>query len=211
MSNAVEPQSTRDRILEATLATVQKLGLRASMSRIAQAAGVSRQALYLKFGDRTGLLYSLIRNSTSADPDAVAMRAAVELPPLEAFEGFFRSWIRTAIKLESALRSFWREAEGDPELMRAVRQADKDFYDRYQQVFGKLDAARLLQPIWSAAEAADAAYATTMYGVFVGHLRNMRGWPPQKIEALAMKILRTTFLTPAAARRAARIAPPGAS
>jgi AcrR family transcriptional regulator len=197
--------STKERIIEAGRITFAKYGAKASMSRIAEAAGVSRQTLYLQFGDRIGLLQELASARFRTEPVAIAMLAAPDLPALEAFEGFCRNWIRTAILVEPSMRPYWREAEEDPELMAAVRRADKEFQNNYRKVFAKLAAAGFLRPIWTAEEATDAAYQTTMYGVFAGHLHNMRGWTADEIVERGMKVLRATFLTDEAAKRAAKI------
>jgi AcrR family transcriptional regulator len=53
--------STRDRILAATLALLDKAQGPIAMSAIAKAAGVSRQALYLVFEDRADLFIALVR------------------------------------------------------------------------------------------------------------------------------------------------------
>lgn len=208
MSDIVEPSTTRERILRAARQAFLARGFNASMAEIAKSAGVSRQALYLLFGDRTGLLTALTINDAGKEPTVSAMRAALTLPPLDAFEGFFRNWIRTA--LAPSMRVFWRQAQGAPKIMAFVKTGDERFYHNYHQLFGKLHRARVLRPIWTSKEAADAAYATTLYGVFVEHLRNMRGWSDDEIEERGMKVLRATFLTDGAAKRAAEIHVPRA-
>lgn len=210
MSEA-ESTTTRQRILKAARKTLEERGSGASMTEIARAAGVSRQTLYLQFGDRTGLLRTLLQSAPQRelvnDSGIRAMGTALErrLPPLEVFELYFRGWIRLLIRIEPIYRPYWRQAEGDVDLMAALKDADMGAYRTYHAIFEKLHAAKLLRPIWTAEEAADAAYQTTMYGIFVGHLRNMRGWTPEEIEERGMKVLRATFLTDAAARKAAKI------
>ncbi|MGF1467540.1 MAG: TetR/AcrR family transcriptional regulator [Sandaracinaceae bacterium] len=51
---------TRARILTATRELIAVHGARLKLSQVAQRAGVSRQALYLHFGDRQGLLLALV-------------------------------------------------------------------------------------------------------------------------------------------------------
>jgi AcrR family transcriptional regulator len=53
--------TTRARILEATLSLVEKAKGPISMSAIAKAAGLSRQALYLTFADKADLFVALVR------------------------------------------------------------------------------------------------------------------------------------------------------
>ena len=52
--------TTRSRILQATWERIEKTGSTPRLSDIARAAGVSRQTLYLHFGDRSGLLAALV-------------------------------------------------------------------------------------------------------------------------------------------------------
>jgi AcrR family transcriptional regulator len=55
------PRTTRERILAAALDLVEQGQGQASMGAIAKAAGLSRQALYLIFADRTDLFVALAR------------------------------------------------------------------------------------------------------------------------------------------------------
>lgn len=56
-----DPQ-TRSRILTASWELIVERGSNLKLAEVAERAGVSRQALYLHFGDRTGLLLALIRH-----------------------------------------------------------------------------------------------------------------------------------------------------
>ncbi|MDH3426552.1 MAG: TetR/AcrR family transcriptional regulator, partial [Acidimicrobiia bacterium] len=51
--------STRARILDATWELVAEQGAGLKLSEVASRASVSRQAIYLHFGDRPGLLVAL--------------------------------------------------------------------------------------------------------------------------------------------------------
>ena len=53
---------TRTRILEATWALIAEQGSRIKLADVATRAAVSRQALYLHFGDRSGLLVALVNH-----------------------------------------------------------------------------------------------------------------------------------------------------
>ncbi len=54
-------KDTRVKILSAALALIRRRGAGASLGRIARAARVSRQAIYLHFADRADLLTALVR------------------------------------------------------------------------------------------------------------------------------------------------------
>jgi hypothetical protein len=145
------------------------------------------------------LLDALFDTIRAFDPGIGSMESALELPAREAFTEFFGSWIQRALRFEPKLRMYWRDIESDPEMLKVVRQADERFLGLYKQLFDKIEAAGLLRPIWTAEEAAASAYQTTMYGIFLGHLNNMRGWPPQQIIAQGLKVLKATFLIDEAA------------
>jgi len=202
-SAAMSDTTTRERILAAVRTAMLAGGVHVTMAEIAKVAGVSRQAVYLQFGDRIGLLAAFIGNQLTKIPTRGAQQAALDLPPLEAFEGFFRNWIRTAASPE--LQLSWRQVQNEPQLLPIVKRNDKRFFGQYIAIFERLQEAGFLRPIWTAKEAADAAYQTTMYGVFIEYLRNMRNWEPEDIEERGMKVLRATFLTDNAAKRAAKI------
>jgi AcrR family transcriptional regulator len=59
-SSAYGDPQTRARILDVTWELIAAHGARLKLSEVAGRAGVSRQALYLHFGDRTGLLVALV-------------------------------------------------------------------------------------------------------------------------------------------------------
>ena len=52
---------TRKRILQTTRTLIAERGSKLKLSEVADRAGVSRQAVYLHFGDRTGLLLALVQ------------------------------------------------------------------------------------------------------------------------------------------------------
>jgi AcrR family transcriptional regulator len=54
--------TTRSRILDATWELVTEQGARFKLSEVATLASVSRQAIYLHFGDRSGLLVALVQH-----------------------------------------------------------------------------------------------------------------------------------------------------
>ncbi|MFN2487225.1 MAG: TetR/AcrR family transcriptional regulator, partial [Acidimicrobiia bacterium] len=53
---------TRRRILQATWKLIEELGPSIRLIDAADRAGVSRQAVYLHFGDRAGLLLALVQH-----------------------------------------------------------------------------------------------------------------------------------------------------
>ncbi len=67
---------------------------RASMAKIAAAAGVSRQAAYLHFENRAGLLLALVRwIDDREDVFGKLSSAAADKPPVEALRAYVLVWL----------------------------------------------------------------------------------------------------------------------
>jgi AcrR family transcriptional regulator len=200
-SNGVS-EATRAHVVAVADRLIEHEGPQVPLTRIAKAAGVSRQTLYLLFRGRVGLFQALWQLRLGGDRTEMSTLKA--LGPLEAFETLYRQWIRRAIKAEKAMRPLWMvDDHGD--LMRALREADDGAMTAYRLVFGRLQRAGCLRDIWTSEEAADAAWQHALYLVFVGHVRRMRAWTPREIEERGMKVLRAAFLTDEAAQKAAKI------
>src|SRR6185436_1596715 len=73
--------STKTRILDAALALITKReGADVSMARIAKAARVSRQGMYLHFGDRADLMLALVRHADEKRGLTAEIRKVSEAP-----------------------------------------------------------------------------------------------------------------------------------
>ena len=76
---------TRSRILEAALARVRgNQGAGLTMAEVAAQAGVSRQAVYLHFADRTALLLALVRHVDETRGLAAKLAAIAKAPSARA-------------------------------------------------------------------------------------------------------------------------------
>lgn len=185
---------TRERILEAAV-ELMNCGKTLSMEAIARAAGVSRQTVYLHFGDKIGLLrelYPFVAQTEGWSPQHIA--AILALPAREAFETYFRTWIRTACRAAPHLRTLFATLGQDVEVTQFVSAGDTMLSGFYEEIFAKLEAEGLLRSEWNASEAAQAAWSMTLYMLTVGHMHLIRGWSEDEIEAMQMKILTSAFL-----------------
>ena len=105
---------TRKRILDATWELVADDGSRVTLAEVAARASVSRQALYLHFGDRAGLLVALV-NHMDESLDLGEALAQVQAAP----DG--------ATLLEAAMRlntSFWTQVLPVAQVLEASQHAD---------------------------------------------------------------------------------------
>lgn len=153
--------ATRRRILDAAAALLAG-GDPAPMGRIAQAAGVTRQLLYLHFTGRADLLLEVARDldarirTPSAQarvdgaPDGVsALRAAV------ALQGRIKPRIHHVAAAIDRLRASDADASAAWEEREAAR------YRRARDVVSRLEAEGLLDPVWTVPDAARLLWSAT--------------------------------------------------
>lgn len=127
MSSAGEPQSqdaslsdaygtaeTRQRILDAAWALVVERGARLTLTDVARRAEVSRQALYLHFGDRAGLLVAVVQHM-DATLDLADELAAIHAAP----DG--RALIEAVMWLNTR---FWRQVFPVAQVLEAAQHTD---------------------------------------------------------------------------------------
>ncbi len=106
--------TTRNRILEATWELVTEQGAQLKLSEVATRASVSRQAIYLHFGDRSGLLVALVQHMDEA-LDLGASLAEVHSAP----DG--------AALLEATMRlntTFWAQVFPVAQVLEATQHQD---------------------------------------------------------------------------------------
>jgi AcrR family transcriptional regulator len=155
---------TRRRILEVTRELLVERGSGLRLQEVAERAGVSRQALYLHFGDRRGLILALVRHmdETLELGELLAHVYAAEDGP-QLLERAMRLnsefWAKVAPvasvligsqKEDDALRAAWR---------------DRMAYRRgtFRRMADRLDELGELAPCWNVEGASDLLYAVTHF------------------------------------------------
>jgi AcrR family transcriptional regulator len=194
---ATEP-GTRERVLQLTRAMIAKRGNAAiSLVDVAAEAGLSRQALYLLFGSRSGLLLALVDHLD--DASEVPRRLAAlrqDLPAADAFEPYLRAWfdyLPAVLPVARALLA--AAASGDADARRAWDSRMQKLRGGFLQLAKGLKAAGLLRDGWTAEAAADWIFTQTHVDVWQ-HLVVESGWKPQTAVARIVGGLRDTLLRP---------------
>jgi AcrR family transcriptional regulator len=189
---ALTPE-TRDALLEAAWQLVVARGrVDVSIAEIAAAAGVTRQSVYLGFGNRTGLLIAMARHADEQSPDAAEMRAISRgaADDADALVGYVHAWLRHLPEIYPVGVLLGAAAVTDPE-------AAEVFHDRmigglrggYARVLGRLAAAGRLAPGWEAERAADLCWSLTHLDAW-RHLVVERGWSPEDFAADRVALIR---------------------
>jgi AcrR family transcriptional regulator len=162
-----DPQ-TRRRILDAARALLEaRPGADIAMGEVADRAGVSRQALYLHFADRTDLFLEVSRLA-----DATARTPARQRRIDEAPTG--RDALREAIALQAWLKPRLRGVataidvlrRTDPAADAAWREREHARLGRCEQVVQRLHDEGELAPGWDVASAARCYWAVTSQRVW---------------------------------------------
>lgn len=189
---------TRRRILEATRTEVAERGAAMSLSDVAARAGVSRQAVYLHFGDRTQLLIALLRHmdeTLDLGPSLEHVHEAgtggeVVGRTMRLHSSFSAQIDAVAQVMEAgqyrdeALRTAWRDR------MRFRRRTHAAIVQRLADL-GELD------PEWDIAVAADLFYALTLPAVWREVTREL-GWTQKKYVQQFSVFLERALLTASA-------------
>lgn len=193
---ATPPPGTRERVLEVALALIGERGNAAiSLVELAGAAGLSRQALYLLFGNRAGLLMALV-DHLDANSDAPARLAALrQQEPLD-FEAYVRTWFGYLPVVLPVARALSAAATAGDEDARAAWQSRlRKLHTGFRAFTVRLAAARRLRPGWTADSAADWMLALTHVDLWQ-RLVVESGWPAEDHVARIVATLRMTLLEP---------------
>jgi AcrR family transcriptional regulator len=168
---------TRERILKETWRLMEeRRGRGVPVADIARAAGVSRQAVYLHFGSRTGLLVATARyidEVKGVEERVQKYRTATGgLEALERFVEFWGNYIPEVYPMARALRDV-RETD------EAAAAAWNDRMGQVRQgcriVIEWLDRDGLLAPEWSVELATDVLWTMLSIAVWE-NLINECGW-----------------------------------
>jgi AcrR family transcriptional regulator len=189
--------NTRDRIMENTLRLMEKRrGRDVRVDDIARAAGVSRQAVYLHFGSRAGLLIATVRYADKAkdlDGRLQGMKTATNSgQALDAYLDFWGNYIPEIHGLAKALLAV-RETDQDAaaawdDRMQALREGCRS-------VINCLVRDGLLAPGWDAGQAAEALWALSSVSVWE-NLTIECGWSQAEYVSRMKSLFRRTFVKP---------------
>lgn len=190
-----EQSDTKAKILEATWRLMEKQGGQGvRMSDIAEAAGVSRQAVYLHFNSRTELMVATthyIDDVRGLDERLRCYRAATSgVEILEEFVEFWGNYIPEIYRIAKALLAV-RETD------EAAAAAWKDRMDSIRvgcrNAIDTLYRDGMLDPKFSRAEAVD--FLWTMLSVHNWeHLTMECGWSTKQYVSRMQTLLKRTFV-----------------
>ena len=186
--------TSRERILDTAFELVRERGADAvTMAGIADAAGVSRQMVYVHFRSRAGLLTAMARAHDRHSGFAARVAAAGELPPVDGLERLLREWLAYVPEILPVARA--REAAAITG--EAGGEAWRNRMDDLHEQLGAALARVELAPGWTVETATDWAWARVQPAGF-DHLVSGRGWSAEEYAERVTRSVMAEIVRPAA-------------
>lgn len=187
-------QGTRERVLEAARALIRDRGNAAiSLVEVAELSGLSRQTLYLLFGNRAGLLMALVDHldATSIEP---ARLASLRQQHPQDFGPYVRAWFDYLPLVLPVARALSAAAtSGDADARAAWQSRLRKLHKGFRGFTGQMESARRLRAGWTADTAADWMLALTHVDLWQ-LLVVESGWPPDEYATRIVSTLEQTLL-----------------
>ncbi len=185
---------TRDHILKVSWELISEHGSTLKLTEVAGAADVSRQALYLHFGDRAGLVLALVRYMDET-LDLGSKLAHVLAAPngSELLERAMRLNARFWSAVFPVARILEATQNDDPALGAAWRDRMKARQEIFAAVIARISDMGELSPDWNIEEAAALLYTTLQLNNWQELTRHL-GWTEDRYVAAMTRLLRRALL-----------------
>lgn len=170
---------TREQILEHAWAQARARGIDSvTLADVARAAGVSRQAVYLHFRSRAGLLVAMARHHdrTSGFAEQVARIGSSPDPAADLAE-LIRAWCAYLPDILPVARALSAASTDDQDAAAAWQDRMRALRSEFERVLTPLAAADRLARDWTVTEAAAWVWASVHPDQW-HHLVAECGWDP---------------------------------
>jgi AcrR family transcriptional regulator len=188
--------STRERILSTARELIEQDGGMPSMSELARAVGISRQALYLHFPDRASLLLVLVAHVDERE-DLQSGMADVHAAPDAA--GQIRAWAQVQAWRNPRIAPLARALDQARHTDQAASAAWRDRTDNRMRgaaaIITRLREEGQLDPSWNTREAAILLWELTSFRVW-DDLVNEAGLTPDRYIEIVTAAALATLASP---------------
>lgn len=195
MSKNIRGKKTQAEILDAAWDLVSKQGADAKVSEIAKAAGISRQAVYVHFGSRGGLLMALVKRADERFQIGEAFDDALALKdPRARLAGVLSAWLAFVPRIYPVAKDLIRLRDTDPESAAAWADRMHELRQRLLMLTTSLRKDGALNRAWTPEKASHFFWAQTSVQAW-GLLRFECGWTEKDITRLLERSLINTLLS----------------
>jgi AcrR family transcriptional regulator len=149
-------QRTRADILDVAWRVIAQHGTHVSMAQIAEAVGLTRQAVYVHFRSRGGLLVALVRRADDRADIHARFRTALAVDdPRRRLDAFLRVWLDFVPTIHPVASSLMRARADDPEAAAAWQDRMAALRRGFAVLTRSLRRDGVLAAAWTAPTAAD--------------------------------------------------------
>ena len=168
---------------------IAERGTHVSMADIAAAVGLTRQAIYVHFRSRGGLLVALVRRADDRADIHARFRGALRVEdPRRRLDAFLRVWLEFVPTIHPVASSLMRARADDPEAAAAWHDRMTALRRGFAILATSLRRDGALAPQWTTTRAADYLWAGSSVQTWE-LLAVDRGWG----EARTATVLRRTL------------------
>lgn len=181
-------------MLEATWELIGRQGAAVRLSDVAESAGVSRQAIYLHFGDRRGLLLGLVSHMDETLGLAELAAPVREAPSgVEAMARMIELHSRYTAEIDPVARVLEAAQQEDEALGAAWRDRMSHRRRAHERIIQRIADEGNLAEGWTVAAAADLFYVLTMPGPW-RELTQRLGWSADEYIKHVTRLLQQSFV-----------------
>nr|WP_298898808.1 TetR/AcrR family transcriptional regulator [uncultured Altererythrobacter sp.] len=181
MSSNSRGKRTKAEILDIAWDLISENGADISVARIAAAAGVSRQTIYLHFGSRGGMLVALVRRADEKFEIKEKFEAALLLAePASRLTATIDAWLDFVPKIYPVAKDLIRLRETDQEASAAWEDRMTDLRRWLLNLMQSLQSDGALAASWTPRRASEFFWAQTSVQAW-GLLRKECGWSENAI------------------------------
>jgi AcrR family transcriptional regulator len=185
---------TRRRILQAAWELLEQQGAGVRLADVADRAGVSRQAVYLHFGDRSGLLVALV-DFIDVSLGAVQLRAHIHggANGVESLQRWIETMSWYTVKIDRVTQVLESSQYQDEALAAAWRDRMGRRQMHIHSIVERIAAEGQLADGWSVNAAVDLIYVITMPGAWRELTREL-GWTTEQYAQHLTRLVQAALL-----------------
>ena len=174
---------------------------------VARVANVSRQTVYVNFGNRAGLLQAMVEHRDATSPELQRLKTARPgAVPEEALAAVVRAWFAYIPVVFKVARALSAAGESDADARAAIESRWQHLRNGYLAIASGLQQSGKLAPGWTPDAAADWCYHLTHIDTWQ-HLVVEHGWSvdsvvERTVDAIYRALCPSCVATPPAAAAA---------